>query len=443
MAKKRTLPDFIQKRRRRYYAVLEIPASLRHHYPSTDKKGKPTGRNLVRLVRSLETDSLTVAQRRAGAIVNAWKSEFARLKNEGDDAVFFRHRLQKAKSDAEKRQIMSEIELAAGDISATYPDNPTAAQIADIEQHREERRSDFLSRATGQIVGMTDHLDAFLDRQTTEDKTKAMAKSDVLRFATSFPTVQDVTYEGVQRWVDGLGVAPATVKRSLSAIRGYWKYLQRPDVKAVPRDFQPFNSLDLPKPRNGPKETRRPFEPKDVVKLLIAATAKEETLAALIRIGMWTGCRIEEICSLQTKHVHLRASIPYFEIEDAKTSAGWRQVPIHTVLSNEMAQLVKNSADGYLLSGLSVNKYGDRSPAIGHAFGRLKAKLGFGEQHVFHSIRKTVVTQLENAGIPENVVADIVGHEKPRITYGLYSGGTTLKVKAEALSKLSYASKRS
>ncbi len=61
-----------------------------------------------------------------------------------------------------------------------------------------------------------------------------------------------------------------------------------------------------------------------------------------------------------------------------------------------------------------------------------------GSQHVFHSLRKTVVTILENAGVPENVVADIVGHEKPTMTYGLYSGGVSLTVKREALAKLAY-----
>ena len=40
--------------------------------------------------------------------------------------------------------------------------------------------------------------------------------------------------------------------------------------------------------------------------------------------------------------------------------------------------------------------------------------------------------------MPENVVADIVGHEKPTMTYGLYSGGVSLAVKAAALAKLSY-----
>jgi hypothetical protein len=35
---------------------------------------------------------------------------------------------------------------------------------------------------------------------------------------------------------------------------------------------------------------------------------------------------------------------------------------------------------------------------------------------MFHSIGKTVVTQLDSAGVSENVAADIVGHDKPRIT---------------------------
>ncbi len=45
---------------------------------------------------------------------------------------------------------------------------------------------------------------------------------------------------------------------------------------------------------------------------------------------------------------------------------------------------------------------------------------------------------LGNAGVPENVVADIVGHEKTTMTYGLYSGGVSLAVKGEALAKLAY-----
>jgi integrase len=149
---------------------------------------------------------------------------------------------------------------------------------------------------------------------------------------------------------------------------------------------------------------------------------------------MWTGARIEELCSLQVAHVHGS----WFEIVDAKSKAGIRKVPVHRQLSPVLKRLIGKRTAGYVLEGLTANKYGDRSPAIGHAFGRMKTNMGHGPALVFHSIRKTVVTQLENAGVPEGVVADIVGHDKPTITFGLYSGGNSVAVMAKALAKLKY-----
>lgn len=49
-----------------------------------------------------------------------------------------------------------------------------------------------------------------------------------------------------------------------------------------------------------------------------------------------------------------------------------------------------------------------------------------------------MVTLLEDAGVSENLTADIVGHEKPRITYGLYSGGHSLAPMKEAIEKVRY-----
>jgi integrase len=94
------------------------------------------------------------------------------------------------------------------------------------------------------------------------------------------------------------------------------------------------------------------------------------------------------------------------------------------------------------LAGLLVNKYADRSNAIGKRFGRLKTAAGFGASHVFHSIRKTVATMLEDAGVTENLAADILGHDKPTMTYGLYSGGASLATKRKALEKINYPTER-
>ena len=50
-----------------------------------------------------------------------------------------------------------------------------------------------------------------------------------------------------------------------------------------------------------------------------------------------------------------------------------------------------------------------------------------------HSIRKTAATVFEQAGVPDGVTADIIGHEKQTMTYGLYSGGTSVKQRQEAI----------
>jgi hypothetical protein len=42
---------------------------------------------------------------------------------------------------------------------------------------------------------------------------------------------------------------------------------------------------------------------------------------------------------------------------------------------------------------------------------------------------------------PEGVAADILGHDKPTMTYGLYSSGASLAVKREAIEKLQYAAR--
>ena len=113
-------------------------------------------------------------------------------------------------------------------------------------------------------------------------------------------------------------------------------------------------------------------------------------------MAMYTGARREELCSLRVEHV----KGDRFEIVDAKTKAGVRTVPIHRKISKTIKLLVKDSADGYVLSGLKPNANGDRGEAIGKRFSRLKRSLEFSDKHTFHSWRGTVITMLERAGVP-------------------------------------------
>ena len=57
---------------------------------------------------------------------------------------------------------------------------------------------------------------------------------------------------------------------------------------------------------------------------------------------------------------------------------------------------------------------------------------------MFHSIRKTFSTLLDQAGVQESIAADIVGHEKETMTYGLYSGGSSMAQMIEAIERVNY-----
>ena len=374
------MPSYLQKRRRRWYAILEIPKALRPQF------GKP------RFVQSLETESRTVAERRVLQVVAGWKKEIATARNEPDDIVAWRpnfvvrgrsvpqpavsanalrRALQNAKSDEQRDSILEEIEDAAHWVGAVNVENIGEPPSKDPEARR------FYASATGAIIPFSEHLDEWLTTSRVTAKTRDMQRAAVKRFAAKFAMVQDVTRSEVRRWITGLmnddGLAPASVNRVLSSPRGYWRYLQ--SIEVAEEDHEPFSKLEVTRQnkRSEPRTARLPFEQAEVVKLLEAARERADAqLVDLIRLGMWTGCRIEELCALKIEQV----KGDHFSVGDAKTKAGWRDVPIHRELAQTMARLIEDSKDGYVLSGLTENKYGDRSNAIGKRFGRLKTELG-------------------------------------------------------------------
>ena len=59
--------------------------------------------------------------------------------------------------------------------------------------------------------------------------------------------------------------------------------------------------------------------------------------------------------------------------------------------------------------------------------------------YVFHSLRKGFATQLENAGVPHNVAARLMGHEHSDMTFGGYSDGLMFERLKEAITNVDYS----
>lgn len=411
------MPDYLQKRRRLWYAIYEIPKDVRRQF-----KGK------IRWVKSLGTDSRSVAARRVLPLVAMWRKEIeeARGNPSTDDAAYWRRALTRAKSDTEREAILEQVEAQAWDIGATHVAQIGMAPTSSPEA--QEFMADVLD------TPFCEHLDAYLAEANLALKTKADWRASIIYFSKSFATVSDVTKPAVRQWASRLIAEGRSIKTAhsyLSALRGYWRHLGVRGI--VSEDLEPFNRLALARQSHKTAGKRLPFEPADIPKLIDAAG--DSPLADVIRIAAYTGMRVQEICALKISDV----GKGQLAVREGKTAASNRTVPIHPKLAPVIKRLRGASGkDGYLIPGLVADKHGNRSRDISRLFGLLKTKLGYGPEFVLHSIRKTVATQLENAGVSEGIAADILGHKKRTMTYGLYSGGASLKVKAAALAKLRY-----
>lgn len=197
----------------------------------------------------------------------------------------------------------------------------------------------------------------------------------------------------------------------------------------------------IPKARRMKSKTddRVAFTDEQLIALYNGLRPQDDNLRDLIKLSAYSGMRISEICNMPSKDVHT----DYFDITNSKTAAGVRQVPIHSKIKQLVARLLDQSKDGYLISGLSADRYGDRSRNIGRRFSERKITMGFSDQLTFHSIRHTFITQLAYSdGVSEVMIASIVGHEfsevAQTVSFGTYTSGATLDQKRDVVELISY-----
>ena len=423
MVKKTSKPNHLVKRYNTYFAVLYVPKDIEHIIGKA-KFSKSTG-----------TDNKKLAETIAQVYVMGWKAEIESARMKSDEPLINSAReIRKLLKSSPAHLVQDAIDEEVAKLNASK--KPIHAEVYERIAKGKNKYSNELA------ITWRKHED---DRGLAK-KTIDQMFSDVELVTKQFPTANMMTIESVELWIKHIAkkgnLSASSVNRIIGSGKNFFKYLQfikevpsfEPNPFIVPNEFRISNK---PNSKSVNKtQSWLPFTSKEIVDLYKLAVKDNQSLADLILIAVHTGARIEEICSLLCKDIDLENEC--ITIVDAKTEAGERTIPIHSFIKPRIKKLVLNAKDDYLLPNLTKNKYGDRSNAIGKRFGRLKTKQDFSSRYVFHSIRKTFTTMLENAGVGENLAADIVGHEKPRITYGLYSGGASLETMKEVIEKISY-----
>jgi integrase len=199
------------------------------------------------------------------------------------------------------------------------------------------------------------------------------AVATLKQFATSVKQpIEALEARHVQSWVDDqinpsgeVGTSAKTVKRKLSELRNYWRYLQSRGVVAEERlPFDHRRVKDPPHRRKTKDERRQLFRPEDIVRLWQEAERRGDLmLSYAIRIAAYSGARLEGPCELKVTDIRAdpETGRAFMRMSDAKTEAGDRYVPIHSQIARLIKMLTEAATDeGYLLQIDAKNKYHDR-----------------------------------------------------------------------------------
>ena len=271
-------------------------------------------------------------------------------------------------------------------------------------------------------------LPAFMEQFSVEHYVNPRTRSEARRYileATQFlPTLLDLTKLNAQQWVSAEESKPIAVRRSAKTMQKgvgflseYVAWLQYKGLLGHDA-VNPFRDLHFSKQLARSRQYL-PLSFNDLQRLRAAALdAGDQVLVVYIDIARFTGMRLSEIGELSSSSLIQSRGAWCFRVRpDAKTEASSnRLIPVAESLLDTVTQ------PSFTLKGTAN--------AVGKRFGRLKRRIledGHSRQKCFHSIRKFVVTTLEQANIPEGIAADLVGHEKPNITYNVYSGGSSIE----------------
>jgi integrase len=283
--------------------------------------------------------------------------------------------------------------------------------------------------------------------QSENERTRSVALAKIEAFSDWLTAEgQQLTFDSVAQFLDTLGSNRQTRQGYLWSLRKLHKWAVRyeqPYRQQFADQLSPFEGHTHPRVGKQSGGSWAAFTRQEAERLHRAAMARQDSdLANLIAFACYTGCRIEELgrISTNTTTFDYQGEPIAFRVDDAKTKAGIREIPISSALLPLYKQrlTLAEAQCGYLFIGNDKTKSGIRLNALSQRFTKLKRAEGFSDQHVFHSFRKLTATMLEQAGAPALVVPSILGHIRGSLTFDLYSSGASFDQKKAAIELLAF-----
>jgi integrase len=412
-----------------------------HYRVPTDVAAK-LGKRYVS--RSLKTGDIREAQRRRNELVGELEAQFRQIRGESDwqtpqGIVNLAYKLRV--DIATGAQSVDDALEGLSEVASWNQTQPAASGYA-LEVPKDIAAA--LKQAHGIVQGgggirlseaLSRHLEALAKTAQPTTVNARRRRVTALCDALSDPELAAVTRQDLARHVLALTGAVKTRKITATDIGSFFGWCR--DAGMI--DSNPGEKLSrlVRESSRGVADdsARRPWTDAEVRQLLqrVEELRPDDYLRRLVPVALFSGMRIDEICSIQGKDIEDAC----FVVREGKTKSSLRRVPIHPKIAHLVEGLKPND---YLIPGLKRSGADNkRGREASKRFAYLKVKRwGFPAALVFHGLRASFISKLENAGVPVSTAELIVGHRRQSMSYGTYSKGIEIDQLREAVEKVSY-----
>lgn len=271
---------------------------------------------------------------------------------------------------------------------------------------------DIITKETSLIASdIEEKIEIFFASKKLEgmsSKTEKNYRYILVKFASYLKKpISSVTTMDMRMYLSviGKGLKPGTVNAIIYCFKSFFSWL-------VNNEYIFKNPMYIIKATKVPKRIRHPLSDEDAELLRIACKKIREK--AMVELFLSSGMRLSELCDINKENVN------------------WQEMSINVIGKGNKERFVYFNTKAKIFLQQYINSRTDTNPALFVAekrpYGRLHGR-GVevavkriadridGGRHIFpHLLRHTFATQKINAGMPLNIIQDLMGHESPSTT---------------------------
>jgi len=260
----------------------------------------------------------------------------------------------------------------------------------------------------------------------------------------------DITSADAMKYRDELltqGRSYKSNKEYLAAVFQFFKWCQLMNYC----NHNPFENVTVgQKPKVKANQERDRWDTSELKRLLHSAEFNASTpdFKWVTRLMLYGGLRPSEACQLRPSNIKLIDGIHCINIDDSgdnqrlKNLNAKRTTPIHPKLIAQgfIEFVTQRQCQPQLFDYKPVGGNEDWSKTYCKQLAKLQSQIGMksNQRPTSYSFRHTFIDEMKKLDVSEHIVAQLVGHSNPNITYGRYGKDVQAKALLKYLEKIEY-----